>query len=641
LKPQSQWEKVRQERWYSTWMPDALKPVLRPIWPEERPKSWEELTAAMNERMQLPGWTNAWTMPVKTRVDMLTTGIRTPIGVKVFGTDLNEIETVGTTLERLLSRIPGTRSVLYERNLGGLYLDVIPRREVLARHGLRIGDVQRTIEAAIGGTPISVAVEGRNRFSVNVRYPQDLRSDIDALKQVLVPVGANTGMGQGGMPPGTTGALDEWLSPRDEPASSKAEPRWLLAQAMPEMGADPGANDLAIPRISPPTIMSDVPMPSMPSPASMMKTAGAMGPGGGMPGVPAPGRDGVSTAPSQRFVPLGEVADIKIVGGPPMVRDEDGLLVGYVYVDIDQKQRDIGGYVVEAKDVVRNALAQSELRLPTGYFLKWTGQYEQLEEMVARMKVLIPLTVMIIVVLLFLYFRSIAEVLIVLLSIPFALVGTVWLLWLLDYRVSTAVWIGVIALAGLAAQTGIVMIVYIDHALEERRRAGKLRNLSDVIAAHMEGTVQRVRPKLMTVSTMLVGLVPLLWATGSGADVMKRIAAPMVGGLITSAFLTLEIIPVISTYWRQEQLLWEQLAPLDPRRLWQLQAATIALGLGWALTSVMLIAPVYVEISGALYALGLTASALLILGGTAWYLLERPAARRRVWPVERQGNVTT
>lgn len=315
-----------------------------------------------------------------------------------------------------------------------------------------------------------------------------------------------------------------------------------------------------------------------------------------------------------------------------MVRDEDGLLVGYVYVDIDQNQRDIGGYVNEAKEVVQKATERAELQLPAGYFLKWTGQYEQLEEMVNRMKILIPVTIMIIVVLLFLYFRSLAEVLIVLLSIPFALVGTIWLLWLLDYRLSTAVWIGVIALAGLAAQTGIVMIVYIDHALEERRRAGKLNNLSDIIAAHMEGTVQRVRPKLMTVGTMLFGLVPLLWASGSGADVMKRIAAPMVGGLVTSAFLTLEIIPVISTYWRQEQLLWEQLAPLEPPRLWRLQLATAILGAGWSLLAITLVSPIYVTVSSGTYALGLTSAALLILGGTSWYLVQRPAARRLVWP---------
>ncbi len=365
-----------------------------------------------------------------------------------------------------------------------------------------------------------------------------------------------------------------------------------------------------------------------------MRPTDAMGPSaGGMPGASRNDYTSTDWSSRQRFIPLGEVADIKIVGGPPMVRDEDGLLVGYVYVDIDQNHRDIGGYVTDAKEVVRQAIQQADLQLPAGYFLKWTGQYEQLEEMVDRMKILIPLTVMIIVVLLYLYFRSIAEVLIVLLSIPFALVGTVWLLWLLDYRVSTAVWIGVIALAGLAAQTGIVMIVYIDHALEDRRRAGKLRNLSDVIAAHMEGTVQRVRPKLMTVSTMLVGLIPLLWASGSGADVMKRIAAPMVGGLVTSAFLTLEIIPVISTYWRQEQLLWEQLAPLDPRRLWRLQAATVTLGVGWLLLSACFVAPVYVALSESALATSLSAAALLVVAGTLWYFALRPAARRQVWPI--------
>src|SRR5690606_39178868 len=237
-------------------------------------------------------------------------------------------------------------------------------------------------------------------------------------------------------------------------------------------------------------------------------------------------------------------------------------------------------------------------------------------------KVLIPVTLGLIVLLLFLYFRSLAEVLIVLLSIPFALVGAVWLLWLLDYRLSTAVWIGVIALAGLAAQTGIIMIVYIDHALEERRRAGKLEDLSDVIAAHMEGSVQRVRPKLMTVGTMLFGLVPLLWASGSGAYVMKRIAAPMVGGLVTSAFLTLEIIPVVSTYWRHEQLMWQRLARLDPRRLARLRGATATLAAGWALLAISAVSPVYVTISTASQVLGLVAAALLVVGGTAWYLIE-------------------
>jgi copper/silver efflux system protein len=525
LEPPERWRRVMTERWYSSWMPEALKVLFRPIWPELRPMTWDELTAEMNQKMQLPGWTNAWTMPIKTRVDMLTTGIRTPIGIKVFGTDLQAIEEVGTTLERLLGGIAGTRSVLYERNLGGLYLDIIPRRDAIARQGLSVGDVQRTIEAAIGGSPISMTVEGRSRFSISVRYPGDARSNVDEIGRLLVPI-----------------------------------------------------------------------------------------------------------AQGSRFVPLAAVADINIVGGPPMVRDEDGMLVGYVYVDIDQNQRDIGGYVNEAKEIVRAAAERGELHLPTGYFLKWTGQYEQLEEMVSRMKILIPITLMIIVVLLFSYFRSFVEVLIVLLSIPFALVGTVWLLWLLDYRLSTAVWIGVIALAGLAAQTGIVMIVYIDQALEERRRTGQLQNLNDIIAAHMEGAVQRVRPKLMTVGTMLVGLIPLLWASGSGADVMKRIAAPMVGGLVTSAFLTLELIPVVSTYWRQEQLMWQRLGPLDPSRLYRLQAATAALGAGWALLGATLLAPIYVDLAGSWYTIGWVSAALLIAGGTVWYARQRPSARRLVWP---------
>ena len=241
----------------------------------------------------------------------------------------------------------------------------------------------------------------------------------------------------------------------------------------------------------------------------------------------------------QGFVPLGQVADLRIVGGPPMVRDEGGLLVGYVYVDLDPSQRDIGGYVNEAKHAVHEALEHGRLTLPQGSFLRWTGQYEQMEKTAERMRFVIPATILIIMILLYAHFRNLVEVLIVLLSIPFALVGSVWLLWLLDYRLSTAVWVGLIALVGLAAQTGVVIIVYIDQAYERRRQVGKIRDLSDIVWAHMEGTVQRVRPKLMTVATMLAGLLPLLWASGSGADVMKRIAAPMVGGLLTSAFLTL------------------------------------------------------------------------------------------------------
>ena len=334
---------------------------------------------------------------------------------------------------------------------------------------------------------------------------------------------------------------------------------------------------------------------------------------------------------TKTFVPLEQLAEIKVVGGPPMVRDEGGLLVGYVYVDVDPS-RDIGGYVEEAKEVVRRAVASGGLGIPSGYFLKWTGQYELLEKMAERMRVVIPLTLMIIVLLLYWHFRNLTEVLIVLLSIPFALVGSIWLMWLLDYRLSTAVWVGVIALVGLAAQTGVVMIVYIDNAYERRRQAGKIRDLSDIIWAHMEGTVMRVRPKLMTVGTMLMGLVPLLWATGSGADVMKRIAAPMVGGLVTSAFLTLEIIPVIYTYWRQEQVLWERLASLDAALLARLQRLANVQKAGWVAAAAVGVAAFYLPLPAALLwtllALALAAAAC----GAVAYLRRRPVARRLVWP---------
>ena len=333
------------------------------------------------------------------------------------------------------------------------------------------------------------------------------------------------------------------------------------------------------------------------------------------------------------WIPLGLLADISIVEGPPMVRDEEGTLAGYVSVDVDESTRDIGGWVKQAKNVVEGAIARGDLVVPDGYELRWSGQYEQYRQMIARMKIVIPVTLMAVVLLLWLQFRNPVEVLIVLLSVPFALVGSVWLLWLLDYRLSTAVGVGIIALVGLAAQTGIVMIVYIDHALEHRRAAGKLRDIGDIIAAHMEGTVQRVRPKLMTVATMLVGLTPLLWASGSGADVMRRIAAPMVGGLITSAFLTLEIIPVISTYWRQEELLHQRLAELDSSALARLRAAAWTILAGFLVGLVVAIAPLYLAIPHLVTITGLAGATILATAGVLFYAVHRPAARRLVWPV--------
>jgi Cu(I)/Ag(I) efflux system membrane protein CusA/SilA len=469
LEPSERWPKVHQHRWYSSWAPRLLRRPLGSLWPEERPETWEELVAKMNQAMKLPGWTNAFTMPIRTRIDMLSTGVRTPVGIKIFGADLGAIERAGRRIEATVGRVKGTRSVLYERSLGGTYLDIVPDRDALQRYGLQVDDLQTVIESAIGGAPVTTTVEGRGRFAVNLRYKDDFRSSSQAIRGVLVPLPTRASGG---------GAA---------------------------MGMDP------------------------------------------------PGSEGAAPGGAARHVPLAELARVELVEGPPMIKDEAGLLVGYVFVDVDP-DRDLGGYVNEAKAAVEDAHRSGDLTLGPGMYVKWTGQYEKLEEMRDRMKVLVPLALVTIVVLLYLQFRHLTEVLIVLLSIPFALVGTVWLLYAMDYRLSTAVWVGIIALVGLAAQTGIVMIVYIDHAFYRRVRAGKVRDLNDIIWAHMEGTVLRVRPKLMTVSTMLIGLVPLLWATGSGADVMKRIAAPMVGGLLTSAFLTLEIIPVIYTYWRYAQL---------------------------------------------------------------------------------------
>jgi len=510
LKPREQWRMVEVHRWYSGWAPAWLKPLFRPLWPDRKRMEWQQLVDEMNHAMHMPGWTNAWTMPIKTRIDMLSTGIRTPIGIKIFGSDLDVIERIGTDLERVVSRVPSTRSVYSDRNTGGFYLDIVPRREALARYGLTLGDVQDVIETAIGGQPIEVTVEGRNRFSISVRYPRELRQDIEQLRRVLVPIRS----GRGSSPP---------------PA--------MATSSSGGMGGSRGA------------------APS----ASMGGMGGSAGDtrasGGSASSPPAAGAFDASSYAGRGgpHVPLGQIADVRVVTGAPMIRDEAGMLVGYVYVDMDDARQDIGGYVDQAKRAVA-----AEVKLPPGYHLKWTGQYELLEQMQGRMKFLVPLTIAIVLLLLYLNFGNLAESLIVLASVPFALVGSVWLLALLGYNLSTAVWVGIIALVGLAAQTGVVMVVYCDSVYHKRKAEGRIRDLDDIVDATLEGSVQRVRPKLMTVATMMIGLVPLLWSQGAGADVMKRVAAPMVGGLFTSAFLTLEIIPVVYTYWRYSQLKREQ-----------------------------------------------------------------------------------
>jgi copper/silver efflux system protein len=431
LKPEGQWRP--KERWYSSWAPDWLRGGLRHVWRDRI--STEELVDEMHRALQIPGTTNAWTMPIKNRIDMLSTGIRTPVGIKVFGADLRQVEALGERLESIVRDVRGTRSVFAERVAGGYFVDFELRREELARYGLSVAAVQEVILSAVGGENVTTTVEGRARFPVNVRYPRDLRADLEQLGRVLVrtPAGAQ--------------------------------------------------------------------------------------------------------------IPLSLVADVKTVTGPSMIRNENGLLVGYVYVDI--AGRDVGGYVEEAK-----ALVARKLALPPGYSIEWSGQYENMLRVRERLAVVLPITVFLIVVLLYVNTKSIAKTAIVLLAVPFSVVGAVWLLVLLGYNVSIATWVGVIALMGLDAETGIFMLLFLDLAYEEAKAKGRLASLAELREAVVHGAVKRLRPKMMTVSAAFIGLMPIMWSVGTGADVMKRVAAPMAGGLVTSFLLELLLYPPIYLLWR-------------------------------------------------------------------------------------------
>jgi copper/silver efflux system protein len=433
LRPESQWRE--RPRWYSSWAPEWLKAsVLRRAWRDRI--SWEELVAEMDAALQIPGQTNAWTMPIKARIDMLSTGVRTPVGVKVYGADLAEIERIGERVEAALRDVPGTRSAFAERTAGGYFVDFELRRDQIARYGLGVADVQEVVLSAIGGENVTTTVEGRARFPVNVRYPRDLRSDIEALGRVLV------------------------------------------------------------------------------------------------------------MTPSGAQVPLAQLADVRTVTGPSMIRNENGLLVGYVYVDV--AGRDVGGYVEEAKAAVGRAV-----ELPVGYTLEWSGQYENMQRVRERLKLVVPLTIFLILFLLYANTRSAAKTAIVVLAVPFSLVGAVWLLWALDYNVSIAVWVGMIALMGLDAETGVFMLLYLDLAWEDARRRGRLRSRRELEEAVVHGAVKRLRPKMMTVVSAMAGLMPIMWSMGAGADMMKRVAAPMVGGLATSFILELLVYPPVYLLWRR------------------------------------------------------------------------------------------
>jgi copper/silver efflux system protein len=435
LRPQAEWE--GKDRWYSSWAPKPLKAVLRHVWPDHI--SYEELIDRMDKAIQIPGNTNAWTMPIKGRIDMLTTGVRTPIGIKVLGGDLKEIQGVGEELEKLMKTIPGTRSVFAERAAGGYFVDFTPRREGLARYGLTIDDLQAVIMSAIGGETISTTIEGRERYSINLRYPRDLRQNLDQLERVLVP------------------------------------------------------------------------------------TAGGA------------------------QVPMAELADVTVSSGPAMIRDENGMLAGYVFVDITG--RDIGSYVNEAKRVVAR-----DLKLPTGYSLMWSGQYENMIRVRERLKVVIPITIFLIFLLLYMNTKSAFKASIVMMAVPFSVVGAVWLMYLLGYNVSIAAWVGMIALMGLDAETGVFMLLFLDLSYHDAEKAGRLRDPSDLHDAIIHGAVKRIRPKLMTVMAAAMGLMPIMWSTGAGADVMKRVAAPMVGGLFTSFLMELLVYPAIYLLWRERAL---------------------------------------------------------------------------------------
>ena len=439
--------------------------------------TYDRLVAAMDSAVRMPGVTNAWTMPIKGRIDMLATGIRTPVGVKLFGPDLGELERLGKELEGHLKMVPGTRSAFAERAVSGYYLDIDIDRVAAARYGLNVDDIQTVIATAIGGMTITQTVEGRERYGVRVRYPQELRNTPERLAAVLVPV-------------------------------MRAAPRGEQTGAM-----------------------------------SSGSTRSAIGSGGG----DATGNARGMSAGGVAQVPLGQVATIRPTVGPMVVRTEDAQPTAWVYVDV--VDRDIGGYVEEAKRVVAQAMT-----LPPGYTLAWSGQYEYMERAKAKMQLVVPATLALVFLLLYFNFGNVSEALIVMLSIPFTLVGGVWFLWALDYNWSVAVTIGFLALAGVAAETAVIMLVYLDHAWETRRAIGQPLGMRDVYAAVMEGAVERVRPKMMTVASTMIGLLPILWGTGTGASVMKRIAAPMVGGMVSSTLLTLLVVPAIWSLVKQREL---------------------------------------------------------------------------------------
>jgi Cu(I)/Ag(I) efflux system membrane protein CusA/SilA len=520
LRPRDAWPPRYTPRWYSGTAPDWMKRALRPIWPEQQARTLAQLSRDLDAALRMPGYQMAIAPPIRTRIDMLTTGVRTPVGIKVFGEDLNEIERISVALEGMLRQVPGTRSTFAERQTGREYVDIVPNRDAIARYGLTVRDIQDVVEAAVGGMPVSTAIDGRARFSINLRYAADRRSDPQALRRILVPVAS-------------TGALVDFGGGKTGAGASAAAGGLVGFGAS---GAGTGGGGIGS--------MGGGGSGTAPSSSGGMSTATpSIGAASAGPDVMEQWRQPGAA------VPLGVLADVRVTTGPPMIKDENGVLVGYVFADIDPTQRDLGGWVDDAK-----ALVASQLALPAGYRLQWTGQYEFLAAMEARLRYVIPLTLVLVVALLYLSMRGWAQTFLVLASLPFAVAGSVWLLAFMDYNLSTAVWVGLIAVAGVAAETGIVMVVYLDEAFERHRREGQIRLPEDVDAAVVEGAVTRVRPLMMTVATTVLGLLPLLWEAGVGADVTARTAAPVVGGLWSCMLLTLLVLPAGYTIWRRHQV---------------------------------------------------------------------------------------
>ena len=471
LKPEEEWPKVD--------IHDDAGNVIA-----HRRRTVDELTQAMNAVVQIPGLTNAWTMPIKTRTDMLATGIKTPVDIKIAGADLRELERVASQVEAVIRRVPGTSSVFAERVMGGNYVEFDIDRDAIARYGLTVGEVQEVLQVALGGMPLTTTVEGLERYGVILRYDRDYRENLEALREISVPV------------------------------------------------------------------------------KSMASGGGAMGAAGGLSVMGSiAGRGGASSAMAQ--VPLKQLANIRVVTAPMGIKSESAIPNAWIYVDVSGV--DIGTYVRNAQKTVKDAMQRGEIAMPAGYSLFWSGQFEYMKRAQERLMIVVPLTLLIIIFIIYLNTQSWIKTGIVILAVPFSLVGAFWMLHLFDYNMSVAVWVGIIALAGLDAETGVVMLLYLDLAYEEWKKSGRLKGVSDLRDAIYHGAVKRVRPKAMTAAVIIAGLMPILWSHGAGADVMKRIATPMVGGVVTSTLMELLVYPAIFFLWRRRSLLAAERPPLPPQ----------------------------------------------------------------------------